>query len=177
MIHSLPGRTSVMSAPVSIVSNQRPGGGGAVAPSKVCARRDVRPADWGTTAPFRGHPQGRTICAEDRPMHRLPRPLEGSLTPNGAPGGTVAMTSQPKRPSDFSVDFDPSPYTVAWETTGACALACRSCRARATLRPDSRELTTAEGRRLIDDLVQLGRPMLILTGGDPFMRRDLVDLA
>jgi radical SAM protein len=44
-------------------------------------------------------------------------------------------------------------------------------------RRDPRELTTAEGRRLIDDLVRLGSPLLILTGGDPFMRRDLEELA
>src|SRR6476660_642367 len=87
------------------------------------------------------------------------------------------MASRPERPSYFAVDFDQTPYVVAWETTRACALACRHCRAMAIPRPDPRELTTDEGRRLIDDLVQLGGQMLVLTGGDPFMRRDLVELA
>jgi len=42
---------------------------------------------------------------------------------------------------------------------------------------DPNELSTADGRRLIDELAAIGRPILVLTGGDPFMRRDLVDLA
>jgi radical SAM protein len=87
------------------------------------------------------------------------------------------MPERPQRPDYFSVDFNLTPYVVAWETTRACALACQHCRAMAIPRRDPRELTTEEGKRLIDDLVRLGRPILILTGGDPFMRRDLVGLA
>lgn len=87
----------------------------------------------------------------------------------------------PRRPAGhpayFDVDFDRTPYVVAWETTRACALSCRHCRASAIPRRDPCELTTDEGKALIDDLVELGRPILILTGGDPFMRRDLPDLA
>ena len=81
------------------------------------------------------------------------------------------------RPGYFDVDFAQTPFVVAWETTRACALACRHCRASAMPRRDSGELTTEEGRRLIDDLVTIGRPILILTGGDPFMRPDLLELA
>ena len=81
------------------------------------------------------------------------------------------------KPEYFQVDFDQTPFVVAWETTRACALACRHCRAEAIPRRDPRELSTEEGYRLIDDLVRLGRPMLILTGGDPFMRPDIADLA
>src|SRR5690242_4037378 len=87
------------------------------------------------------------------------------------------MNARPHHPDYFSVDFNQTPYVVAWETTRACALACRHCRAMAMPRHDPRELSTSEGFRLIDDLVELGKPILILTGGDPFMRRDLVELA
>ncbi len=59
----------------------------------------------------------------------------------------------------------------------ACALACRHCRASALPARDAGELTTAEGFRLIDDLVTIGKPIVILTGGDPFMRPDLPELA
>jgi AdoMet-dependent heme synthase len=76
------------------------------------------------------------------------------------------------RPDYFSVDFDRTPFTVAWEITRACALACVHCRAEAMPRRDPRELTTDEGFRLIDKLVEIGRPILIVTGGDPLMRRD-----
>lgn len=87
------------------------------------------------------------------------------------------MSSGPHHPDYFSVDFTQTPYVVAWETTRACALACRHCRAEAMPRRDPRELSTDEGKALIDDLVRLGKPILILTGGDPFMRRDLETLA
>ncbi|MCC7107366.1 MAG: TIGR04053 family radical SAM/SPASM domain-containing protein [Chloroflexi bacterium] len=87
------------------------------------------------------------------------------------------MPDRPGHPDYFSVDFNQTPYVVAWETTRACALSCQHCRAMAIPRRDPRELTTDEGKRLIDGLVELGRPILILTGGDPFMRRDLEGLA
>lgn len=77
----------------------------------------------------------------------------------------------------FAVDFNQTPFTLAWEVTRACALACVHCRAEAQPRRDPRELTTEEGRRLIDQVVEIGRPILVLTGGDPLMRRDIFDLA
>lgn len=87
--------------------------------------------------------------------------------------GSVA--TRPK-PSYFAVDFNVTPFTVAWEITRACALACVHCRAEALPRRDPRELTTDEGCRLIDQLVEIGRPILIVTGGDPLMRRDVDEL-
>src|SRR4026208_2516549 len=80
------------------------------------------------------------------------------------------------KPSYFAVDFDQMPFTVAWEVTRACALACVHCRAEAIPRRDPRELSTAEGFRLVDMLVEIGRPILIVTGGDPLMRRDVEEL-
>ncbi len=75
-------------------------------------------------------------------------------------------------------DFDASPFTIAWELTRACAYACLHCRADAQHPRDPRELDTDEGRRLIDQLASFGtRPILVLTGGDPLMRRDLFELA
>ena len=85
------------------------------------------------------------------------------------------MIEQPKRPL-LEVDFDQTPFTVAWEVTRACAYACIHCRAEAQPKRDPRELTTEEGFGLIDELVDAGRPILIVTGGDPMMRPDLFDL-
>jgi radical SAM protein len=85
------------------------------------------------------------------------------------------MTEQPKRPL-LEVDFNQTPFTAAWEVTRACAYACIHCRAEAQPKRDPRELTTDEGFRLIDELVDVGRPILIVTGGDPMMRPDLLDL-
>lgn len=76
------------------------------------------------------------------------------------------------------LDFDQAPFTIAWEVTRACAYACDHCRADAQPKRDPRELTTAEGRDLIDQLAKFGnQPILVLTGGDPLMRRDLFELA
>jgi radical SAM protein len=75
-----------------------------------------------------------------------------------------------------SVDFDVAPFTIAWEITRACAFACRHCRAEAQPRRDPRELTTAEAFQLIDELREFGDPILVVTGGDPMMRRDLFDV-
>ena len=74
------------------------------------------------------------------------------------------------------VDFNQAPFTIAWEVTRACAYACVHCRADAQHHRDPRELTTEEGFALIDRLTEFGSPILIFTGGDPMMRRDLFDL-
>lgn len=73
-------------------------------------------------------------------------------------------------------DFNRAPFTIAWEVTRACAFACKHCRADAQHQPDPRELSTQEGFDLIDRLAEFGSPILIFTGGDPMMRRDLFDL-
>jgi radical SAM protein len=74
-------------------------------------------------------------------------------------------------------DFDRAPFTIAWEVTRACAYACVHCRADAQHVPDQRELTTEEALRLIERLAEFGnRPILVFTGGDPMMRKDLFEL-
>jgi AdoMet-dependent heme synthase len=73
-------------------------------------------------------------------------------------------------------DFNLAPFTIAWEVTRACAFACKHCRADAQHQRDPRELTTEESFRLIDRLAEFGSPILIFTGGDPMMRRDLFEL-
>lgn len=75
-----------------------------------------------------------------------------------------------------TVDFNQSPFTIAWEVTRACAYACVHCRADAIHQRDPNELTTAEAKKLIDDLTGFGSPILIFTGGDPMMRPDLAEL-
>jgi radical SAM protein len=74
-------------------------------------------------------------------------------------------------------DFDKAPFTIAWEITRACAYACVHCRADAQHKRDSRELSTAEAKTLIERLAAFGNhPILIFTGGDPMMRPDLFEL-
>ncbi len=70
------------------------------------------------------------------------------------------------------------PFIVIWEVTRACQLVCTHCRADAIRTRNPFELTTDEGRRLLDDLASFGspRPLVVLTGGDPFERPDLAEL-
>lgn len=75
-----------------------------------------------------------------------------------------------------AANFDLAPFTLAWEITRACALACLHCRAQAQPRRDRRELTTTEAMGVIDQIRELGDPILVVTGGDPLMRRDVFDL-
>lgn len=74
-------------------------------------------------------------------------------------------------------DLDRRPLVVAWEVTRACGYRCLHCRADAQPRPAPGELTEQEGRDLVDDLGRFGRTTLVLTGGDPMLRADLVQLA
>jgi AdoMet-dependent heme synthase len=81
------------------------------------------------------------------------------------------------KPELLSVDFNERPFTVAWELTRSCALACLHCRAEAQPKRHPDELTTNEAMGIIDELAELAPPVLVLTGGDPMMRRDLFDIA
>lgn len=76
----------------------------------------------------------------------------------------------------IQTDFNLSPFTIAWELTRACAFACRHCRAEAQPKRNPAELTTEEAFRLIDQIKEFGDPILVVTGGDPMMRRDLFDI-
>ncbi len=76
----------------------------------------------------------------------------------------------------LEADFDLAPFTIAWEVTRACAFACVHCRADAQHARDPRELTTEEGCRLLERFKAFGSPIVVFTGGDPMMRRDLFDL-
>lgn len=66
---------------------------------------------------------------------------------------------------------------VAWETTRNCNLACMHCRASATHGPFSGELDTDGAFRLLDQISQVGKPIIILTGGEPLLRPDIFDIA
>ncbi len=79
-------------------------------------------------------------------------------------------------PSLSAVDFNRTPFVAIWETTRACDLACRHCRAEAISEPLPGELSTEEGRELLQELADMGTPITILSGGDPAKRSDLCEL-
>jgi AdoMet-dependent heme synthase len=80
------------------------------------------------------------------------------------------------KPELAAADFSQTPYLVIWETTRSCDLACKHCRAEAVTNRHPLELTTAEAKRMMDDVRGFGRPLFVLTGGDPLKRPDVVEL-
>jgi 12,18-didecarboxysiroheme deacetylase len=74
----------------------------------------------------------------------------------------------------FSADKKP---VVVWNATRRCNLKCVHCYAQADSVGAPDELSTDEGKKLIDDLSQFGSPVLLFSGGEPFMRPDLPELA
>jgi len=74
----------------------------------------------------------------------------------------------------FSADKKP---VVVWNVTRRCNLKCVHCYAQAKDEVFANELTTAEGRALIDDLAAFGVPVALFSGGEPLMRPDLPELA
>ncbi|MFB6171728.1 MAG: TIGR04053 family radical SAM/SPASM domain-containing protein [Haloarculaceae archaeon] len=76
-----------------------------------------------------------------------------------------------------SIDTDRRPFVLVWEVTQACDLACEHCRADARPGRHPDELTTREGKRLLDEARRFGEGQLVvLSGGDPLAREDVTDL-
>lgn len=75
-------------------------------------------------------------------------------------------------------DLNDRPFMIIWETTHACDLACRHCRAEAIPEHDPLSLDFEEAKRLLEQVESFGRPrpIFIFTGGDPFKRSDLFEL-
>ncbi len=68
------------------------------------------------------------------------------------------------------------PRLIAWEITGRCNLNCAHCRASASSKADPNELTLGEIKRGIDDIAGFYKPILIITGGEPLVRKDVYDI-
>ena len=68
------------------------------------------------------------------------------------------------------------PRIVAWEITRSCNLACAHCRASAHCEPYPGELSLDECKKLMDDIASITDPILILTGGEPLMRKDIWEI-
>lgn len=75
----------------------------------------------------------------------------------------------------FSADKKP---VVVWNTTRRCNLKCVHCYATALDEEKGIDpMSTEQGKALIDDLAAYGAPVLLLSGGEPLVRKDLVELA
>lgn len=74
-------------------------------------------------------------------------------------------------------DITPKLKMVAWEVTRSCNLFCAHCRSSSTSGAYEGELSTEECLRLIDGILDVGKPVIILSGGEPLLRPDLFQIA
>lgn len=77
------------------------------------------------------------------------------------------------KPSEI---IQPKLQLVAWEIIRSCNLACSHCRASSVASSYPDELSTNECFRVIDEILEVGKPILILTGGEPLFRRDVITI-
>lgn len=98
----------------------------------------------------------------------------GTVEPSDALRYGRHSSKLPSHLLQFSADKKP---VVVWNVTRRCNLKCVHCyaHARDELFPD--ELSTIEGKSVIDDLSAFGSPVILFSGGEPLMRRDLIELA
>ena len=66
---------------------------------------------------------------------------------------------------------------VVWNATKTCNLECVHCYADAEIRRFAGELTTEEAQGMIEDLASINTPALLISGGEPLVRADILDLA
>jgi len=74
----------------------------------------------------------------------------------------------------FSSDKKP---VVVWNVTRSCNLNCIHCYAQAVRKSQENELSREEALALLDDLAGFGVPVVLFSGGEPLMRKDLLELA
>ncbi len=86
---------------------------------------------------------------------------------------TTEIESSPKRGELLT----PRLHLVAWELTRSCNLFCAHCRGSAAPSSYEGELSTEECFHLIDQILEVGRPIIILTGGEPLARPDVLQIA
>jgi radical SAM protein with 4Fe4S-binding SPASM domain len=68
------------------------------------------------------------------------------------------------------------PLVMSWNVTRECNMKCSHCYINATDKKLPNELTTKEAKNLIDQIAEVSRPLLILSGGEPLLRPDIYEL-
>jgi len=98
----------------------------------------------------------------------------GTVEPSDALRYGRDSSKLPSHLLQFSKDKRP---VVVWNITRRCNLKCVHCYAHAKDIPFDNELTTDQGKGLIDDLAAFGSPVMLFSGGEPLVRKDLPQLA
>src|SRR5512135_3050303 len=71
-----------------------------------------------------------------------------------------------------------SPKWIAWEITRRCNLRCVHCRSSSEMEAKGHpDFSTSEAFRVIDDIVSYAKPVVVLSGGEPLVRKDVFEIA
>ncbi len=65
---------------------------------------------------------------------------------------------------------------VVWNCTKVCNLRCVHCYYDATQEKEEKGLSTKEAKEMIDDLAEYGVPVILFSGGEPLLRKDIFEL-
>ncbi len=98
----------------------------------------------------------------------------GTVEPSDALRYERDSSKLPSHLLQFSKDKKP---VVVWNMGRRCNLRCVHCYAQSKDIEYEDELTTEQGKELIDDLAEFGSPVILFSGGEPTMRKDLPELA
>jgi len=98
----------------------------------------------------------------------------GTVEPSDALRYGRDSSQLPSHLLQFSKDKRP---VVVWNVTRRCNLKCVHCYAHAKNTSFDNELSTDQGKQLIDDLADFGSPVMLFSGGEPLVRKDLPQLA
>ena len=107
-------------------------------------------------------------------MLSVSRLLNGTVTQADALRYGRSTARGPAHLLHFSADKKP---VVVWNITQRCNLFCMHCYMDSHDRDYPGELTTEEGRRLLDELAAFGVPTVLFSGGEPLIRPDIFELA
>ena len=97
----------------------------------------------------------------------------GTVEPSDAIRYGRKSQQLPSHLLQFSADKKP---VVVWNCTRRCNLKCMHCYSHSQDINYTGELSTDEAKRLIDGLADFGVPVLLFSGGEPLLRRDLFEL-
>jgi 12,18-didecarboxysiroheme deacetylase len=98
----------------------------------------------------------------------------GTVEPSDALRYGRDSSKLPSHLLQFSKDKRP---VVVWNVTRRCNLKCVHCYAHAKNTAFDNELSTEQGKELINDLAGFGSPVMLFSGGEPLVRKDLPQLA
>ena len=112
------------------------------------------------------------------PSDTAPAPMASARQPSSAHSDALRYGRESgKLPShllQFSKDKKP---VIVWNMTRRCNLKCVHCYAHAVEVDGTDDINTVQAKAMIDDLAGFGVPVMLFSGGEPLVRKDLVELA